>query len=439
MVCSCSSPVREAQQVVAQADSLRVNHSVTYDDSLAMADAYAVLGKWRLIYPDDYARACYYYGRLLRNRGYQVAALQAFISGTHAPYVQRVVPLLWFSDYHILGRIYSNLGTMCHLAGEFELSYNMYEISAEHFLRSHDTISYYYSINNEAFELATGKQYDDALYLLNMITDKCSNQDVITLTWETKAQLYFKLEQYDSVIYAANQLQDRDYSGAIGYLKKAQSYWHLKQKDSASYYAKLVLEHPYADAADKYNVLYILTYGDTANTTEVQKRSEERQDIDKEILDPLHEQLAQAITYLQYDINKRPHYINLGLLIISLCVIGGITWAKKVQIKHHQLKIQQETIAEQAKQQYLAQENAKIESDLKQLQASADIIRRQNIDLQTNHSVHRDEILEEIEATCTILRNSQDWKNDLHWRDYDAFCKTVDDYFLKLASKLKTI
>ncbi|MBQ7530584.1 MAG: hypothetical protein IJT12_02630, partial [Paludibacteraceae bacterium] len=60
-----------------------------------------------------YARACYYYGYLLRQHGNQVAAMQAFIASTHAPYIQRVIPLPWFSNYHILGRIYSNMGTMC--------------------------------------------------------------------------------------------------------------------------------------------------------------------------------------------------------------------------------------------------------------------------------------------------------------------------------------
>ena len=95
----------EARQTIAMADSMRVNEHRLYDDSLALAEAYTTFGRWRLVCPDDYARACYYYGYLLRQHGNQVAAMQAFIAGTHAPYIQRVVPLLWFNDYHILGRI----------------------------------------------------------------------------------------------------------------------------------------------------------------------------------------------------------------------------------------------------------------------------------------------------------------------------------------------
>lgn len=50
----------EARHTLAVADSLRVNEGRLYNDSLALAEAYTLLGHWRLIYPDDYARACYY-------------------------------------------------------------------------------------------------------------------------------------------------------------------------------------------------------------------------------------------------------------------------------------------------------------------------------------------------------------------------------------------
>ena len=45
---------------MAVADSLRVNEGRQYDDSLALAEAYSTLGRCRLVYPNDYARACYY-------------------------------------------------------------------------------------------------------------------------------------------------------------------------------------------------------------------------------------------------------------------------------------------------------------------------------------------------------------------------------------------
>ena len=241
--CCSSMAVRDAQQTVALADSLRVNEGVTCDDSLALAEAYSTLGHWRLIYPNAYARACYYYGRMLRNRNDQVAAMRAFIRGTHAPYMQRVIPIPWFSDYHILGRIYSNMGTMSHLAGEFELSYEMYKTASEQILKTDDSTSYYYLLNDMAVELAEQKLQNETLSLLKKIDAECTNTDVLTKTWETKAILFRNLAQYDSAIYAARQLYSNGYSAATGYVIEAQSYWHLEMYDSALYYAKLVIAH----------------------------------------------------------------------------------------------------------------------------------------------------------------------------------------------------
>ena len=84
MLCACSG-LGEARHTLTAADSMRVNEGVAYangvpannvqrgvGDSLALAEAYTLLGHWRLIYPDDYARACYYYGYMLRQHGDQV-------------------------------------------------------------------------------------------------------------------------------------------------------------------------------------------------------------------------------------------------------------------------------------------------------------------------------------------------------------------------------
>ena len=69
---SCTS-IREAQEVVAEADSLRAE-GVQYTDSAALADAAATLERVRLIYPTAYAHANYYYGRILRKHGNQPEA-----------------------------------------------------------------------------------------------------------------------------------------------------------------------------------------------------------------------------------------------------------------------------------------------------------------------------------------------------------------------------
>ena len=430
MLIACQ-PVRHAQQTVALADSLRVNEGATCDDSLALAEAYSTLGHWRLIYPNAYARACYYYGRLLRNRNDQVSAMRAFISGTHAPYIQRVVPLPWFNEYHILGRIYSNMGTMCHLAGEFELSYGMYDLSARQFMDAGDTTLYYYALNSMALELAGQKQHNETLSLLRQIEAESTDANVLTKIWETKAILYRNLSTYDSAIYSARRLYSRGYYAATGYVIEAQSFWQLEQYDSALYYAKIVMDHPYASNQDKYHMLYILMKHDESQSIQdVQALSSSRADLDAEVIEPLLQQLSAAVEVLRQNLDKKPHYMYLCFLLASIFLIIGVAWIAKTHVK----KI---TKLEQKKHQHLTKKNTDIRADIEQLQTSNKALRQENNDLQTKHSAYCEEIVREIENNCMAIRQSKDWKQELHWKEYNALCETVDHYFMLLATKLK--
>ena len=418
LFCSCTAePLCEARKTLDVADSLRVNEGRLYDDSLALAEAYTLLGHWRLIYPDDYARACYYYGRMLRHRGDQVAAIRAFINGTHAPYMQRVVPLPWFSDYHILGRIYSNMGTMSHLAGEFELSYEMYKTASEQILKTDDSTSYYYLLNDMAVELAEQKLQNETLALLDSIEHNCTNDGVLTKLWETKAIMYYNIGKYDSAIISVKQLQNKGNHDATGYVKEAQAFDCMGLKDSALYYAKHVMSHPYASNQDKYHVLYILiNYDNTISKQEVQVLSSERADLNNELIEPLLQQLHVAVELLRQDIGDAPSLqkIIVILLILSLAGVSIVTILvilRKNIIRlltgHHRLKKENEEIRQ-----------------------SSENIKQQN-------SAWQQQIIQDIENTCEIIRQYNDWDKQLHWKDYNELCEFINQHFYLLADKLK--
>ena len=216
--------MREAQEVVAHADSLREAHLYAqneYDDSLSLAQAYETLKAIPLPFREglglgsSYAHACYHYGRLLRAKDNNVEAMKVFIEATHSR----------TRDYHILGRIYSNMGSMCHLAEDYALSYDMFAKCADCLLQNSDTISYYYGLNEMAFELAEQGKKEETLALLDSITRNCNDKNVILKTWETKAEMYQKVSQYDSAIYCANQMQLSDWIGLTGIMIKAQSFY----------------------------------------------------------------------------------------------------------------------------------------------------------------------------------------------------------------------
>ena len=422
MLIACQ-PVRDARQTLAAADSVRVNEHRLYDDSLALAEAYVTTGKWRYIYPNDYARACYYYGYLLRQHGNQVAAMQAFIAGTHAPYIQRVIPLPWFSNYHILGRIYTNMGVMCHLADDFELGFAMYERSAIVFQKSSDTTAYYYALNAMALELAEQKLPDETFALLNSIKQECADTGVLTKLWETKAILYYNLGQYDSTIYSSQELYSRGYQAATGYVKEAQAYWHLERYDSALYYAKLVVDHPCASAQDKYNVLYILISHDSINSTqEVQALSAERADLKNQLIEPLLRQLSVATELLLQSLDKKSSLVNLVWLMAAICLIGGCTWSASVWIKKQHTQLRRATLLEQEK---LRQQHQNMQEKY--------------LSLQQLQEAHQQELVNAIEDTCKCLRESEHLEADLHWKDYNQMCDLCNDHFHLLITKLHAI
>ena len=85
--------VREAEDVVAQADSLwhaGKQYGIDEGDSATLAQAYKTLEAIPLPFREGlglgspYAHACYHYGKLLRAKENPVEAMQAFIAATHS-------------------------------------------------------------------------------------------------------------------------------------------------------------------------------------------------------------------------------------------------------------------------------------------------------------------------------------------------------------------
>ena len=206
-------------------------------DSATLAQAYKTLEAIPLPFREGlglgspYAHACYHYGKLLRAKENPVEAMQAFIAATHSG----------TKDYHILGRIYSNMGDIAHLAGEYPLSYDMFEKSADMFLQNGDTLSYYYDLNNMAYELAEQGKKESAIYLVSQIEKSCTNKEILTKTLETRAEACLYAHQYDSILYYTNLLYSNNSREPNIFLLRAKAFTFLEQKDSAVYYAQHVL------------------------------------------------------------------------------------------------------------------------------------------------------------------------------------------------------
>ena len=319
LLTGCSSrALHEAQEVVKQADSLRAE-GVAYTDSVTMAGAYNTLGKWQYLYPTDYARACYYYGRLLRNNDDPVAAMQVFINGTHSH----------TRDYHILGRTYSNMGSICHLANEFQLSYDMYSRSADMFLKNGDTILYYFLLNDMAFECAMQGKKEETLFLIDSIEKKSTHQGVLLKLIETKAEMYMCANLYDSAIYYSKLLYDSGNHDALGLLIQSQAYSYLGEKDSAVYFAKQVIAQT-KSIYDLGNAYYMLTNDNTlGDVEEIKEMASTRADILLEVSNQ-QSKLSQASQLLEQDLTRKPDWRWIYVLIGIILMIGsslGLSYA----------------------------------------------------------------------------------------------------------------
>lgn len=402
MIACSPRSVREAQTVVSQADSVwhaGQMYGVDAGDSARLAQAYETLGKYAVFCPfvhrtsslcTSYAHACYHYGKLLRAHDDPVAAMQAFLSATHSR----------THDYHILGRVYSNMGDICHLAEEFALSYGMFEKSADMFLQNGDTLNYYYALNDMAFELAEQGKKEEALNLLTIIEQYCRDAYLLSMVKETKADAYFNKQQYDSVLIV---LDESPIIYPAGYAFKARALWHLNQSDSTLYYAKQVIAMPNASKQEQYNMLYIILDKDsTLQNEEIKALSEQRADIEHKMLVPLHKRYAIASKILRLDIEKIPVYIYVLYITLFVVVVISLLFLYSGYI--HKKKVQQQEILR-----------------IIQEEQSTRIQNRQ----------------QEIENICMAIRNDSNWQQTINWKDYEKLCGFVDKHLFFFAHRLK--
>ncbi len=391
-----SRAVEGAREVIAAADSLRAEGQ-GYTDSVVIAEAYNTLEKWQYIYPTDYVHACYHYGRLLRNNDDPVAAMQVFINGTHSR----------SKDYHILGRIYSNMGSISHLAGEYQLAYDMYSRSADLFLQSGDTLLYYYGLNEMAYQQTMLGQKEEALTLLNHIQQYCSDTNVLYRTFETTAELYKILGKYDNAIRWIDKTTQLRHISSLGIIIKAQSFSGLEKPDSALYYAYSIINDTSSIYQDKFNALYIIAhYDSTLSEEDIRNIASQREDIRYYEYEPEKEKLSGAINLLQQYITHKSdirwiYILVAALLFIISSSILSYMWRKRKQHRNMIMELEEKK-----------KEHSQLETNINNLSSLQEIKRQQ--------------LIEEIESVCNYFRNTNDIKADLRWNDYECMCAIMN-------------
>lgn len=395
---SCApKALREAKDVVAQADSMRAAGQV-YADSVRLARSYTTLRAWRAVHADEYAHACYHYGRLLREKDNPVEAVQCFIDASHTR----------TRDYHILGRVYSNMGSICHLAGEFPLSYDMYKKSAAMFLHNGDSTAYFYALNDMAFELAENREFKLALCLLDSIKLNCTSSAVIAKTNETRIILFKHTHQYDSILYYFDSVPSYINNEPLVLISKAQAFCYLQQYDSATCYATRTLQAS-NDLYDRNNAFYILIHCDSIhNGNRVYSLNADRSDVQK-LLEIRQGKLSQAVQLLEQDLHRKP---NLGWLyaVCATLIVVGLVVFLYVYRKRRQRSL---------------------------LSQQVEDLTIQNKEAEERQAKQYHERLRQIQENCEVLACSDNVMDSIQWKKYENFCEFINTHFFLLADKLK--
>ena len=273
-----------------------------------------------------------------------------------------------------------------------------------------------------AFEKAMLADKESCIGLLHNIEQHCVDGDVICKTLETKAELYLKCNQYDSVLYYANENFSITENNASALLI-AQAYNYIGEKDSATYYANRVLSQT-QELYELNNALYILTADDdTKDMDAIRETAADRSDTQK-LIEKRKSKLSQSILLLEQDLARKPDFkwlytvIAVVLFICSAIILVHV-WRKR---KQHQ-QIIHEIDIKQHQQAQLIEGIATLHTEISQLSEQ-----QQKTHLQ---------LLSDIEATCSALRNTKDLHKEPYWKDYGQLCEMINRRFNNLAFLLQ--
>ena len=383
--------LHEAQGIVAQADSVW-HQGGMYSDSLSLAQAYETLGKISKLSiinhqsSIDYAHACYHYGKLLRAKDDPVTAMQAFIDATHSR----------TRDYHILGRIYSNMGYIALEANEYLYAFDMYQYSARAFILAQDSLMYYFAQNNMAYALAENREKDRAFAILNQLEYK-GNYLLQEAIMETRAEAYVRANEYDSAICCADKVLAMGYKSPLLYMIKAQGYSFKDENDSATFYAQQIIDES-NNLFLLANAYYILTNQyDTKDINGVRNVAANRADTQK-LIEIRQGKLSQAVQLLEQDLKRKPNLTWLLAVIVTMLVTGSIAGIYIFRRRQ--------------KHQLLSQLESREKETLTQMR-------------------------NKVDTRCALLKASPHITKDLCWKDFEQTCQIADQQFYMLASKLQ--
>ena len=339
-VVSCQ-PWHEAKEVIAEADSLLVEHKVVTRDTTALLSAINTLdGPLGHVFArEDLAKAYYFMGRNFYYLNDFSTAADYYIL------CDRMNP----SDPMYKGRINSCMGYLCKQDSCFEEALVFYERSSKAFKKSGDEWYYAHNLLNVAEQYVNLREYDKADSILSLASsyeiDSAYYADII----DVYGLSYFRQENYDSALVYLRSIKEYPRNldmKCFNYMLILRCCNRIGDINRAIPYAEYIINHS-DDAVYRSNAYYVLIRGAKINNNLnlLLMYSTLREDEDR-LVQHMSELYAKATTKLKkHVVNPYPFRtgkiaIVVGSILIIIVTLGCMIYRKK----HKCLAIEKQSI-----------------------------------------------------------------------------------------------
>lgn len=238
MLCVCSScQWREAQEVIAKADSLDQIEHVIYDDTAALRNVIRCLDNpfSRVLMSNTLGKAYYYMGRNYSLSDQIAEAADCYIEADR----------LQIDDPIYRGRVNSCMGYICAQNNNDSLALIFYERASEDFKESGNEWRYAQMLLDCSERHINLHKYCVADSLLQIAQSYQLDSSYQARYYETKGLYFYEQQQHDSaLVYFQKGLDywQSEQDKCFSWLKIMQAYYVRDEElDSAVYYAQKIV------------------------------------------------------------------------------------------------------------------------------------------------------------------------------------------------------
>ena len=342
MLCVCSScQWREAQEVIAKADSLDQIEHVIYDDTAALRNVIRCLDNpfSRVLMSNTLGKAYYYMGRNYSLSDQIVKAAECYIEADR----------LQIDNPIYRGRVNSCMGYICVQNNNDSLALIFYERASKDFQETSNEWYYAQTLLDRSEFNINLHNYNVADTLLQIAQSYQLDSSYQARYYETRGLYFYEQQQYDSALVYFNQgltCWQSEAEKSFSYLKIMQIYYFGKKDfQMVIHYANLIVEYS-NNPNHLANAYYCLLIEAKENNdiNQLSQFTHARTDALKLLRDNTNKYTEATPKLLEYVQNPNPwRWVWISFpIIIALCILFAIgiwTYRKRSCSANKQLDV----------------------------------------------------------------------------------------------------